>query len=125
MAGLAQEIKTRQTEFMKAFNSGNATAAAEYYDTDCHFMPHGRDPVSGRSGVEAYFRQDMAEGVKTVSMNTEEVNGSGDWGFERGTYRLDGTRGPETGAYLQVWKKCGGKWCIHNDCFNVIKPASG
>ena len=35
---------------MKAFNAGNAKTAAEMYDPDGHFMPHGRDPVKGRSG---------------------------------------------------------------------------
>jgi ketosteroid isomerase-like protein len=40
----------------------------------------------------------MAEGVKNVTLNTDEVNGSGDWAFERGNYRLDGTRGSETGS---------------------------
>lgn len=41
----------------------------------------------------------MAEGVKAVKMFTEEVNGAGDWAFERGRYELDGTRGSETGAF--------------------------
>ncbi len=30
-----------------------------------------------------------------------------------------------TFRYIYVWKKIGGKWYIHNDCFNVIKPAQG
>lgn len=52
------------------------------------------------SGIEAYFKQDMAEGVSAVQIITEEVNGAGDWAFERGSYQLDGSRGPETGAYV-------------------------
>lgn len=48
--------------------------------------------------VESYFKQDMAEGVKAVILNTEEVQTGGDWAFERGTYRLEGNRGAETGA---------------------------
>jgi hypothetical protein len=52
------------------------------------------------SGIEAYFKQDMAEGVKSVAIYTEEVNGTGDWAFERGNYQLDGTRGAETGALV-------------------------
>ena len=50
MAGLLQEIQTRQSEFMKAFNGGNAAGAAEYYDPNGFFMPHGRDPINGRGG---------------------------------------------------------------------------
>uniref|UniRef100_A0A914X524 DUF4440 domain-containing protein n=1 Tax=Plectus sambesii TaxID=2011161 RepID=A0A914X524_9BILA len=125
MSGLAQDIKNRQAEFMKHFNAGNAANAAELYDPDGYFAPHGRDPVKGRAGIESYFKQDMAEGVKSVQIITEEVNGSGDWAFERGSYHLQGNRGTESGAYLLVWKKVDGTWLIHNDCFNVIKPAQG
>jgi hypothetical protein len=97
-------------------------------------MPNGRSPVKGRAGIEAYFKKDMAEGVASAQIITEEVNGSGDWAFERGSYHLDGSRGTESGAYLQVcsmneaalptfshsnpqvWKKINGVWLIHNDC---------
>ena len=51
------------------------------------------------------------------------MNGSGDWAFERGSYHLSGSHGPESGAYLLIWKKVNGQWFIHNDCFNVIKAA--
>jgi hypothetical protein len=54
--------------------------------------------IFNRTGIEAYFKQDMAEGVKSCAITTEEVNGAGDWAFERGNYQLDGTRGTETGA---------------------------
>uniref|UniRef100_A0A914CLU0 DUF4440 domain-containing protein n=2 Tax=Acrobeloides nanus TaxID=290746 RepID=A0A914CLU0_9BILA len=109
---------------MKAFNAGNAAGAAEVYDPDGYFMPNGKTPVKGRAGIEEYFKQDMADGVQSAQIITEEVNGSNDWAFERGSYHLDGIRGTESGAYLLVWKKVNGVWLIHNDCFNVIKAAS-
>uniref|UniRef100_A0A0K0DLW6 DUF4440 domain-containing protein n=1 Tax=Angiostrongylus cantonensis TaxID=6313 RepID=A0A0K0DLW6_ANGCA len=147
---LFQEIKMRQQAFMKAFNAGDPKGAAAIYDPDGYFMPNGRHPVKGRAGtvnvncvietsvpvnrarlsratklrsIEEYFKEDMADGVQTAQIITEEVNGSGDWAFERGSYHLDGTRGRESGAYLQVWKKVDGEWLIHNDCFNVVKAA--
>uniref|UniRef100_A0A8R1DJR7 DUF4440 domain-containing protein n=1 Tax=Caenorhabditis japonica TaxID=281687 RepID=A0A8R1DJR7_CAEJA len=123
MSALFQEIKSRQQDFMKAFNAGDAAGAASVYDPDGYFMPNGRNPVKGRTGIEAYFKEDMADGVQTAQIITEEVNGSGDWAFERGSYHLDGTKGRESGAYLQIWKKVDSVWLIHNDCFNVIKNA--
>ncbi|KAL3071129.1 hypothetical protein niasHS_015871 [Heterodera schachtii] len=120
---LFQEIKGRQEEFMRVFNAGNAKGAAEIYDPDGYFMPNGHSPVKGRSGIEKFFQKDMADGVSSAQIITEEVNGSGDWAFERGSYHLECARGTESGAYLQVWKKINGAWLIHNDCFNVIKSA--
>ncbi|GMR29928.1 hypothetical protein PMAYCL1PPCAC_00123, partial [Pristionchus mayeri] len=121
---LFQEIKSRQQDFMKAFNAGDAEGAAQVYDPDGYFMPNGKNPVKGRSGIEEYFKSDMADGVVTATIITEEVNGGDEWAFERGSYHLDGSRGPESGAYLQVWKKIDGCWLIHNDCFNVIQAAA-
>ncbi|VDD88687.1 unnamed protein product [Enterobius vermicularis] len=129
---LLNEIKSRQMEFMKAFNSGNTSAAVSLYEPDAYMMPFYKEPVKGRSepsklvnvsGIEAYFKQDIAEGVRNVQVITEDVCGNGDWAYERGSYQLDGSLGPETGAYLLVWKKSGGQWYIHADCTNVIKPA--
>ncbi|PIC15298.1 hypothetical protein B9Z55_022332 [Caenorhabditis nigoni] len=48
---LFQEIKGRQQDFMKAFNAGDAAGAASVYDPDGYFMPNGRNPVKGRSGL--------------------------------------------------------------------------
>ncbi|CAD5230897.1 unnamed protein product [Bursaphelenchus okinawaensis] len=120
---LFQEIKTRQEEFMQGFNAGDAHRASQVYDKDGYFMPNGHSPVKGREGIEKYFKQDMADGVVSAQIITEEVNGSGDWAFERGSYHLDGKRGTESGAYLQIWRKIDGVWFIHNDCFNIVKTA--
>uniref|UniRef100_A0A915NS85 DUF4440 domain-containing protein n=2 Tax=Meloidogyne TaxID=189290 RepID=A0A915NS85_9BILA len=118
---LFQEIKNRQGDFMRAFNEGDAKGAAEIYDPDGYFMPNGHSPVKGRSGIEAFFQRDMADGVSSAQIITEEVNGSGDWAFERGSYHLECGRGTESGAYLQVWKRINGVWLVHNDCFNVVQ----
>lgn len=121
MTALFQEIKKRQEDFMRAFNSGDAQGASEIYDPDGYFMPNGCTPVKGRNGIEKFFKRDIADGVKSAQIITEEVNGSGDWAFERGSYHLETGHGTESGAYLQVWKKINGVWMIHNDCFNVIQ----
>lgn len=96
---LLNEIKSRQMEFMKAFNSGNTSAAVSLYEPDAYMMPFYKEPVKGRSGnqyftvnssllfiiltdrifsepsklvnvsgIEAYFKQDIAEGVRNVQV---------------------------------------------------------
>uniref|UniRef100_A0AC35UBJ8 DUF4440 domain-containing protein n=1 Tax=Rhabditophanes sp. KR3021 TaxID=114890 RepID=A0AC35UBJ8_9BILA len=118
---LFQQIKARQSLFMKFFNCGNAQKVAELYDPEGYFMPNQTKPVKGRGGIEEYFKKDMLLGVQRVNIITEEVNGCGEWAFERGCYHLLGLKGTESGVYLQVWKNIDGQWLIHNDCFNVIK----
>uniref|UniRef100_A0AC34QR14 Formin-binding protein 1-like n=1 Tax=Panagrolaimus sp. JU765 TaxID=591449 RepID=A0AC34QR14_9BILA len=121
---LYKEITARQNDFMKAFNSGNVTAAAEIYHPEGYFMPNGHAPIRGRKGIEEYFKADVKDGVATAQIITEEVDGSDNFAYERGSYHLNGTKGVESGTYLQIWKKDGGVWHIYTDCFNVTKPAS-
>lgn len=106
---------------MNAFANGDSVAAAGIYAPDCHMMPYGRETIHGRaskseittsmyqlfkvsvfiddsSDAEAYIKQDISVGAKHLTVETNEVNGSGDWAYERGTYRLDGNRGGETGS---------------------------
>uniref|UniRef100_A0A914VVL8 DUF4440 domain-containing protein n=1 Tax=Plectus sambesii TaxID=2011161 RepID=A0A914VVL8_9BILA len=119
MSDLEQEIKNREAELEKQVNAGNAKGAAELYDPDCTMILPGRKEVKGRAGAEEVFQQYMAEGVKSVQIITEEVNGSGDWAFERGNYQMELGSGPVSGGYLLVWKKINGTWLIHNDCSTV------
>ncbi|KAE9553286.1 hypothetical protein FO519_003499 [Halicephalobus sp. NKZ332] len=123
---LFQEIKGRQEDFMRAFNAGDTAKAAEIYHPDGYFMPNGHHPVKGRAGIEEYFKADMKDGVATAQIITEEVNGCGceNFAYERGSYHLNGSKGTESGTYLQVWKKDNGVWFVHSDCFNVTKAAS-
>ena len=80
----------------------------------------------GRAGIEEYFKADMKDGVASAQIITEEVNGCGceNFAYERGSYHLNGSKGTESGIYLQVWKKDNGVWLVHSDCFNVTKAAS-
>uniref|UniRef100_A0A914VFX7 DUF4440 domain-containing protein n=1 Tax=Plectus sambesii TaxID=2011161 RepID=A0A914VFX7_9BILA len=119
MSDLEQEIKNRQTELEKQVNAGNAKGAAELYDPDCTLIMPGRKEVKGRAGAEEVYQQFMDAGAKNGKNNTEEVNGSGDWAFERGTYEIELGSGPMSGGYLLVWKKINGTWLIHNDCSTV------
>ncbi|OUC42372.1 hypothetical protein D917_03011 [Trichinella nativa] len=119
------ELRARNAQMAKAVREGNATAVANIYAEDCHFMPHSMQPTVGRKAVEAYMKQDFNEGVKMATVQSDEVHAMGDFAFQRGTYKLDGNRGPETGAYVYIWKKIGAEWYIYIDCFNVIQQASG
>uniref|UniRef100_A0A914VFE8 DUF4440 domain-containing protein n=1 Tax=Plectus sambesii TaxID=2011161 RepID=A0A914VFE8_9BILA len=123
MIGLEQEIKSRQAELTKQFNAGNAAGAAALYNQDCTMIPAGGNQIKGRTGIEALYKQAMAGGATTQGV-TEEVNGSGDWAFERGTYQTHAESGTTSGGYLLVWKKINGTWLIHNDCFTVNSPSA-
>lgn len=39
-----------------------------------YFMPNGHSPVKGRSGIEAFFQKDMADGVSSAQVNYLYIN---------------------------------------------------
>ncbi len=41
---------------MNAFNAGNLSAAANFYDPDAYFMPHGKDCIFGKAGTYMHVR---------------------------------------------------------------------
>jgi ketosteroid isomerase-like protein len=57
------------------------------------------------------------------------VSASGDMALDRGAYELtvapNGTAQTDTGKYVVVWRKVGGKWKAAADIFNSDLPASG
>uniref|UniRef100_A0A914VIA0 DUF4440 domain-containing protein n=1 Tax=Plectus sambesii TaxID=2011161 RepID=A0A914VIA0_9BILA len=124
MSGLEQEIKSRHAELTKQLNAGNAEGAAALFNQDCTMILAGGNQIKGRAGIEALYKQVMAGGASTTQGVTEEVNGSGDWAFERGTYQTHAESGTTSGGYLLVWKKIDGNWLIHNDCFTVNNPSA-
>uniref|UniRef100_A0A914VGG5 DUF4440 domain-containing protein n=1 Tax=Plectus sambesii TaxID=2011161 RepID=A0A914VGG5_9BILA len=123
MSDLEQEIRNRQTELTKKFNAGNIADVAEIYDPECTTITTSGKQVEGQTGVEEVYQQYMDGGVMNMKTTTQEVNGSGDWAFERGSYEMEIDRGTVRGSYLVVWKKINGTWLIHNDCLTATSPA--
>ena len=63
-----------------------------------------------------------------IQLETLEVQGSGDFAYEVGTYTLSGKRqGDHTdrGKYIVIWKNEDGQWKLHRDIFNTDLPRAG
>uniref|UniRef100_A0A915L7S8 Uncharacterized protein n=1 Tax=Romanomermis culicivorax TaxID=13658 RepID=A0A915L7S8_ROMCU len=92
-------IISRNREAMKAFAAGDSSGVAAIYDPNCYMMPYGRESIHGRDKVRDYIGLDIKEGAKKLLLETSEVEGTEDWAFERGVYRMDGTKGSESGSH--------------------------
>ncbi len=64
-------------------------------------------------------------GIKRVTLETVDCDkGVGNfYGWERGVYKFFNEKGEnvDVGKYLVTWKRVGGKWLLHMDCFNSTK----
>jgi ketosteroid isomerase-like protein len=56
---------------------------------------------------------------------TNESGASGDLAWHAGSYSVVDRAGTtvDSGSYLEVWKKTGGKWLIVRDMWNSDRPS--
>jgi ketosteroid isomerase-like protein len=111
-------------QWQKAYNAGNADALASLYDERAVLLPPGAPAVSGRAAIKAYFAKDTEASQKagvTFALGSKPAGGvSGDMGWQSGTYVVKDKSGKvlDTGKYLSVSTKKGGKWLYVRDTWN-------
>jgi len=112
----------------KAHNSGNVDGVVALYDEHAVLLPPGAPSASGRAAIRAFFTSEIAEAMKAGARFTLGANPaggvSGDWGWSSGTYKVTDKSGKvlETGKYLSVSTKVGGKWLYVRDTWNADAP---
>ncbi|HYL59641.1 MAG TPA: DUF4440 domain-containing protein, partial [Candidatus Acidoferrales bacterium] len=127
-ADSAKEMAALQAvdqQWVRAYNAGNADAVASLYDEQAVLLPPGAPGVNGRTAIKAFFVKDTAESRKAgvaFSLGPKPAGGvSGDMGWQSGTYAVKDKAGKvvETGKYLSVSMKKGGKWLYVRDTWNA------
>jgi len=118
-------LRAADQAWAKAYNAGNADALASLYDERAVLLPPGTPGVSGRAAIKAFFVKDTAESQKAgvaFTLGSKPAGGvSGDMGWQSGTYAVKDKAGKvvETGKYLSVSMKKGGKWLYVRDTWNA------
>jgi len=117
-------IEAANAEFSAAFLRADAQAAAAMYTEGGQLYPPNEKIVAGRARIEKFWKATMDSGVKSVELKTAEVESLGESAVEAGTYALHGKDGAmlDQGKYLVVWKREGGVWKLHRDCWNSNEP---
>jgi uncharacterized protein (TIGR02246 family) len=120
-------IRAQTTNWVKAYNGGDAKAVAALYADDAVLLPPGAPGARGRAAILEYFNKDIA-GSKAAgagfAVNPQtDVGVSGNMGWESGTYKVT-VKGAviETGKFLSVYRKKDGKWLYIRDTWNADAP---
>ncbi len=110
--------------WLKGYNAGDADALAALYDEQALLMPPGAPAQHGRAAIRAFLAADVAASAKagiTFHLGANPDGGAnGDMGWVSGTYSVTDKSGKviDTGKYLSVSKKQGGKWRYIRDTWN-------
>ena len=59
--------------FMKAFAGDDAAAVSRCYTEDGKILPPQSEPITGRPGIEAFWRMVMDMGIKSATLETVDV----------------------------------------------------
>jgi uncharacterized protein (TIGR02246 family) len=119
-------IAAMNHEFEEAFASGNAEAIADQYTKDAQSLKMHANPICGRAAIKADWERSLLaiKGAK-VSIQTVEVQETGDWAYEIEhdvqTF-VDGSVADL--KWLVIWKFEDGKWRVHREIGND-NPSSG
>ena len=120
-------IEQANTLFSEAIARGDAQAIAKLYTEDAILLPERGELVKGRQAIGEFWKTAMDGGVKSVTVTTLDVGGSGDLAHEVGTVLLtlqaEG-RPPATASakFVVVWKREADGWKIHRDIWNDPPP---
>jgi uncharacterized protein (TIGR02246 family) len=113
-------VESGNRAFIAAFLRGDANAVAQLSTEDAQVIAPGAPVARGRSAIAAAWQKSIDSGVKELSLQTAEVESSGDLACETGTVRLVSRDGKLTEArYVVVWKREGGQWRLHRDIWNA------
>jgi uncharacterized protein (TIGR02246 family) len=120
-------IRAQSTDWVKAYNGGDAKAVAGLYAEDALLLPPGAPGMKGRAAILEFFTKDIASskaaGVVFAIAPNADVGVSGNMGWESGTYKVTAKGAVvETGKYLSVSRKKDGKWLYIRDTWNADAP---
>jgi ketosteroid isomerase-like protein len=125
MPGLRDEIMAANQGFMDAFKRGDPAAVAACYTSGARLLPPNLQAIEGPEGIREMWTQLISMGIKSIELETLEVEGAGDSAWEQGRYTLRGAGGVmDVGKYIVIWKREGGQWKLHRDMWNSSQKAA-
>ncbi|WP_162055943.1 YybH family protein [Pontibacter pamirensis] len=124
-AEIRSEIERQNKKFMEAYRRGDAAGMAALYTEDGMIMPPNSDIVEGREQIQNFFQALMNMGIKSIELQTREVEQHENTAYEvsRATLSVEGDQVVDEAKYIVIWKRENGDWKLHRDIFNSnLKP---
>ncbi len=119
-----QAIRAVNAAWFEAYKAGNVDGVVASYSDDAVVNAPGAAPARGAAAVRAAFAKDIpgmaAAGLSQTPGPNPQIVVSGDLGYEWNTYTVTDKSGKtvDTGKYVSVFGRRGGKWVIINDIWN-------
>jgi uncharacterized protein (TIGR02246 family) len=104
------DIETVNREIGNAFSRGDAAAIAAFYTDDAVVMPPNSKMIKGRKAIEEFWKGAMGMGVRSIQLDTLDVQSGTDLAYEIGNATMiiqpqGGKAATDTVKYVVVWKR--------------------
>jgi len=118
-------IAATNRKFMDAVTRQDAAGMAALYTAGGQLLPANSDFVTGPAAIEQFWGGAIEMGIRSLDLETLELETHGDTAFEVGRYALGGEGGQvlDRGKYVVVWKNDSGDWKLHRDIWTSSNPA--
>jgi uncharacterized protein (TIGR02246 family) len=123
-------IDSVRNQYAATWKSANAEQMATLYTSDAAVLYPNQAAVVGSTAIQAYFKTFFDQFVQEIfELTSEEIEVTGPWAFDRGTYRWRATPragGPpieDNGKYLVILRRqANGSWKVARDMDNSDRP---
>lgn len=111
-----EAIHSWNEKFSAAYNRGDWEAVLDFYTEDAVEMGPNKPSQNGRNAIGQRLQAAFQQYDFTINISSLEVQASGDWAFDRGTYvlsgkRKDGKSSSSKGKYLAILhRQLDGTW---------------
>ena len=126
-----EAINSLRDEFVKVFNTHDATTMATLYTSDAVLMPPNEPAAVGNAAIQSWFQKSFEGAIVELTLSAATVEVVGDWAFERNSYSIvvtskdAGEEVGDTGKSLVIHQRqAGGSWKLSHDIWNSDKPFS-
>ncbi len=119
-----QQITAANRAFEEAVRKGDVEGIASAYTPEAIAMPPDAPMAKGRENIKQLWGSAIRDGLKTIRLETLDLEVVGDTAYEvgRATLSLEPKSATPTTAvvkYVVVWKKVKGQWRLHRDIWNA------
>ena len=116
-ADVTGALRALDEEFVRSANAGDAgKLVSGFYAEDATLLPPNAPLIKGAENIRGFWQSVMDAGAGDVTLETTEIDASGDLAYGIGRYSLtmpapDGGRSRDQGKYLVVFRRQpGGGW---------------
>ncbi len=113
-------------KFMAAYNQGDAARLAALYTENGQLLPTNSDFITGKPAIQAFWQAQMDPGVRSVKLESIEIETHGGTSIEVGLYSVQAQENQilDKGKFIVIWKFKKGQWKLHKDMMSSSLPPS-